>query len=99
MVQREFKLKTKQVIIPICNLRLKPNSNSNLETQLLFGEKVKIIKEINDNWLLCETIQDNYIGYLKKKCIGDITIANYKINNLSSFVYKKPDIKSGVFFI
>ncbi len=96
MVQREFKLKTKQVIIPICNLRLKPNSNSNLETQLLFGEKVKIIKEVNSKWLLCESIQDNYIGYLKKDCLGDISTASHKINNLSSFIYKKPDIKSGV---
>ena len=46
MVQTESKLKIKQIIIPICNLRLKPNSNSDLETQLLFGEKVKIIREI-----------------------------------------------------
>ena len=43
MVQRKFKLKIKQVIKPICDLRLKPESNSNLETQLLFGEKIKII--------------------------------------------------------
>ena len=96
-MQTESKLKIKQIIIPICNLRLKPNSNSNLETQLLFGEKVKIIREVNSNWLLCESIQDNYIGYLKKKCIGNITIASHKINNLSSFVYKKPDIKYGIF--
>ena len=95
MVQTESKSKIKQIIIPICNLRLKPNSNSDLETQLLFGEKVKIIREINNNWLLCESTQDNYIGYLKKKCIGNITTASHKINNLSSFVYKKPDIKSG----
>ena len=66
MVQRKFKLKTKQIIIPICNLRLKPHLNSSLETQVLFGERVNIIKEVDDNWLLCKLIQDNYIGYLKK---------------------------------
>ena len=59
VVQRKFKLKIKQVIKPICDLRLKPVSNSNLETQLLFGEKIKIINENEKQWVLCQTIEDN----------------------------------------
>ena len=66
MVQTESKLKIKQIEIPICNLRLKPNSNSNLETQLLFGEKIKIINENEKQWVLCQSIEDDYTGYIKK---------------------------------
>ncbi len=96
MVQRKFKLKIKQVIEPICDLRLKPKFNSNLETQLLFGEKVKIINEDQKQWFLCQSIEDDYIGYIKKNNLGDLKSANYKITNLSSFVYREPNVKSGV---
>ena len=96
MVQRKFKLKIKQVIKPICDLRLKPVSNSNLETQLLFGEKIKIINENEKQWVLCQTIEDNYTGYTKKNNLGDLTNTNYKITSLSPFIYKTPDIKSGI---
>ena len=71
MVQRKFKLKIKQVINPICDLRLKPETNSNLETQLLFGEKIKIINENEKQWVLCQSIEDDYTGYIKKNNLGD----------------------------
>ena len=88
MVQRKFKLKIKQVIKPICDLRLKPESNSNLETQLLFGERIKIINEDQKQWVLCQSIEDDYTGYIKKNNLGDLKKTNYKITNLSSFIYK-----------
>ena len=96
MVQRKFKLKTKQIIVPICDLKIQPRSNSNLETQFLFGEKIKIINEEQKKWILCKSMEDNYTGYIKKENIGDLKTTNYKITNLSSFIYKAPDIKSGV---
>ena len=96
MVQRKFKLKIKQVIEPICDLRLKPELNSTLETQLLFGEKIKIINEDKKQWVLCQSIEDNYTGYVKKNHLGDLKSTNYKITNLSSFIYKAPNIKSGI---
>ena len=96
MVQRKFKLKIKQIIKPICDLRLKPELNSNLETQLLFGEKIKIINENEKQWVLCQSIEDDYTGYIKKNNLGDLKNTNYKITNLSSFIYKAPDIKSGI---
>lgn len=96
MVQRKFKLKIKQVIEPICDLKLKPEFNSNLETQLLFGERIKIINEDQKQWVLCQSIEDDYTGYIKKNNLGDLKSTNYKITNLSSFIYKAPDIKSGI---
>ncbi len=43
MVQRKFNLKMMEVKTPIANLRKLPDQNSNLETQLLFGEEIEII--------------------------------------------------------
>ena len=95
MVQRKSKLNIKQVMVPICDLRLKPKYNSNLETQFLFGERVTIINE-EKNWYLCKSMDDNYIGYVRRSNLDDLKKTNYKIANLSSFIYNLPDIKSGV---
>ena len=84
-----------QITVPICDLRLKPNLNSNLETQFLFGERIEIIHE-DKNWLFCKSIDDNYKGYLKRQDIGEVQNTNYRISSLSCFIYKSPSIKSRV---
>ena len=96
MVQRKFNINLKQITVPICDLRSKPNLNAGLETQLLHGEKIKIINEINSKWLLCKSIKDNYIGYLRKDNLGDKTNLNFQVSSLSCFIYKEPNIKSKV---
>ena len=83
----------KQISTPLCNLNEEPNINSSLETQLLFGEKIKIIEK-NGKWIFCESIQDNYKGWIKKNCVGDIQSQNFQISSPISYVYKEPDIKS-----
>ena len=50
----------KIIIRPICNVYKIPNDKSILETQFLFGEKIKIIKE-EKNWYQCKNLNDNYI--------------------------------------
>ena len=49
----------------------------------LFGEKIKIINEDKKQWVLCQSIEDNYTGYVKKNHLGDLKNTNYKITNLS----------------
>ena len=96
MVQRKFNTNIKQINVPICDLKSKPDLNANLETQLLYGEKVKIINEINNKWLLCKSIEDCYKGYLRKENLDNETTLNFQVSSLSCFVYEKPNIKSKV---
>ena len=51
---------------PLTNIYEKPSRYSNLASQMLYGEKFKIISKTN-NWLKIKTEFDNYIGYIKKK--------------------------------
>ena len=44
-------------LTPIVNLRKLPDQNSNLETQLLFGEEIEIISE-EKRLLLCKSVKD-----------------------------------------
>lgn len=87
----------KIIIKPICNVYKKPNDKSILETQFLFGEKIKIIKE-EKYWYQCKNLNDHYIGWLKKKNVGNSTNPTHKINNISTLVFSKPDLKSSIFF-
>ena len=96
MVQKEFNINFKQIKSPLCDLKQKPKVNSNLETQLLFGEKIEVLLELDSNWIFCRSCEDNYKGYIKKKDVGDIQQNNFRVCNLSTHIYKKPNIKSKV---
>ena len=50
----------------IINVYKKNFLNSELVTQILYGEKFKVLK-IKDKWLKVKLINDNYIGYILKK--------------------------------
>ena len=54
----------------ILDLKNKPTNTSSLETQLLFGEKVKV-KIIKNNWSYICSIKDNYHGWIKNQNIGN----------------------------
>ena len=52
--------------IPVSNIYTKPFIKSEVSTQILYGEKFKILNEKKD-WLKIKTYFDNYIGYIKKQ--------------------------------
>ena len=87
----------KEVKSPILDLKNKPTCTSSLETQLLFGEKVKVTKVKNDWSHIC-SVSDNYHGWIKNQNIGNIIEKNYKIKNVFGFVFKEPNFKSKVIF-
>ena len=47
---------------PIANINLKPSLNSEVTSQIIYGEKFKILSK-KKNWLKIKTSYDNYIGY------------------------------------
>ena len=50
---------------PIANIYSKPSLSSEVSSQILYGEKLKILSKKN-NWFKIKTHYDNYIGYIKK---------------------------------
>ena len=50
----------------VINIYESPNLSSKLSSQMLYGEKFRIINKKN-NWLKIKTDYDNYIGYIKNK--------------------------------
>ena len=52
----------------VANIFSKPSSISEVSSQILYGEKFKILSK-KKNWIKIKTSFDNYIGYIKKKKI------------------------------
>ena len=68
-----------------------------METQCLFGEKINVL-ELYKKWAYCELINDKYKGWLRKSNLREKLKATHVINNISSLVFNKPDLKSKPIF-
>ena len=66
----------------------KKSRSSKLSSQMIYGEKFKILKSYK-NWLKIKTLYDNYNGYIEKKDFKKKLSPSRKIKVLKSFIYKK----------
>ena len=71
----------------VANIYSKPSSNSEIVSQILYGDKFKILLKRKE-YLKIKTHYDNYIGYIKK----DKFLENFKPS------HKVSKIKSRIFF-
>ena len=78
---------------PFINLYDYPSYNSKISSQILYGEKFKILKN-EKNFLKIKTKYDNYIGYIKPRKYLSKFFATHKVCVLKSKIYKYPkDLK------
>ena len=73
---------------PIENVYSKPYINSEVSTQILYGEKFKIIFK-NKDWLKIKTNFDNYSGFIKNDIFISSFKPSHKISSTKSWIYKK----------
>ena len=57
----------------IRNIYKKPSKKSEIISQIIYGEKIKIIKNKN-RWLKIKTYNDNYSGYIKNEKLKGLKI-------------------------
>jgi len=74
---------------PFINLYDRPSRNSKIGSQILYGEKFKIIKKAK-NFLKIKTEYDNYTGYIKPKKYSAKFIGRHKVSVLKSRIFKFP---------
>lgn len=83
------------IIKPSAYMKLKPSSESFLETECLFGETVKIL-DSHLGWVYCELMTDNYRGWVQKTNIGKMEQPTHRVINIRTFIFKNADIKSEI---
>ena len=75
--------------LPILNVYKKKNTNSEVVTQLLYGDSFKILKK-SKLWLKIKNKLDNYKGYIKNKKFPFDQKNTHKVFVLSSNLYSRP---------
>ena len=77
---------------PLINIYENPKLSSKLSSQMLYGEKFKIINKKN-NWLKIKTNYDNYTGYILNKKYSKKFEPSFKISSLKSKIFTKKNNK------
>ena len=78
------------------NIYKKPSKLSEVLSQILYGEKFKILSK-NKDWIKIKTLFDNYIGYIKNKNYVKKYKLTHKVYSLKAFIYSKPNNKTKSF--
>ena len=81
-------------IYPCINIYERPITSSKISSQIIYGEKFKVLKKLK-NFLKIKTFYDKYYGYIKKKkfikkiilslLMVSIIVTPYLIRNFINF--------------
>ncbi|MDC0452063.1 C40 family peptidase [Candidatus Pelagibacter sp.] len=81
---------------PSSDIYKKPDVVSEVTSQILYGEKFKIISK-NKSWIKIKVLYDNYIGYIKNKDYTKDHKPTHKIFILKANIYNKQKNKTKYF--
>ncbi len=76
----------------VANIYSKPSSNSEIVSQILYGDKFKILLKRKE-YLKIKTHYDNYIGYIKKDKFLENFRPSHKISKIKSRIFFKKSRK------
>ena len=85
-------MKSKFLNSALTNINSKPSSDSEVISQVLYGEKFRIINK-KKNWIKIKTNYDNYVGYIKKDKFYEKFKPELKIFKLKSRIFIKKNKK------
>ena len=71
---------------PVSNIYKKPSEVSEVISQILYGEKFRILSK-NKNWIKIKVSFDNYIGYIKNKNYTNSYKPTHKVFTLRSNIF------------
>ena len=73
------------------NIYKKPSEQSEVTSQIIYGEKFKILSK-NKNWTKIKNLFDNYIGYIRNLKYIEKFNPKYKVSDLKAKIFKKPGV-------
>ena len=73
---------------PVANIYFKPSHNSEVVSQILYGEKFKILLK-RKKYIKIKTHYDNYIGYIKKDKFLENFKPSHKVSKIKSRIFCK----------
>ena len=83
-----------QMIAPLATLHRSPASSSPQETQVLYGETVRVFERVG-GWAWVQLDRDHYVGYVREEYLGaPVHAPTHTVSVPSTLLYAKPDIKT-----
>ena len=80
---------------PIIDLYKKPFSESEIVTQMIYGEAFEVINK-STKWIKIKIKEDNYVGYVKRKKFISYLKPTHKVSTLVANIYKKPNFRNKI---
>ena len=78
---------------PFLNIYKFPNISSEVTSQILYGERFKILSK-RKGWIKIKSLYDRYIGFIKdKKYVKELKIS-HKVSNIEANIFKNPNTKT-----
>ena len=78
------------------NIYKKPSRFSEVTSQILYGEKFKILSK-NKSWIKIKSLFDNYVGYINNENYVKNYKPTHKVYSLKANIYSKPNNKTKTF--
>ena len=78
------------------NIYKKPSKLSEVISQILYGERFKILSK-NKDWIKIKSLFDNYVGYIRNEKYVKNYIPTHKVYNLKATIFSKPNNKTKTF--
>ena len=75
------------------NIYKNPSKLSEVLSQILYGEKFKILSK-NKDWIKIKSLFDNYVGYIKNRNYIKLYNPTHKVYNLKATIFSKPNNKT-----
>ena len=75
------------------NIYKKSSRFSEVTSQILYGEKFKILSKKKD-WIKIKTSFDNYVGYIKNEKYTSKHKPSYKVYSLKAIIFNKQNKKT-----
>ena len=78
---------------PFSNIYKLPNILSEVTSQILYGERFKILSK-RKGWIKIKSLYDRYSGFIKdKKYVKELKIS-HKVSNIEANIFKNPNTKT-----
>jgi len=85
--------KLASIKVAFTELRVEPNFDASIDTQLMFGEDVSVYEE-KSGWSRVQAERDKYVGWLETSTLEySLAPATHIVSAQRSFLYPQPDLK------
>ena len=83
------------VVMPVADLRRRPSADAPLETQALYGERLRVFEETGEGWCWVQLDKDGYVGWVPTVTLmnGEPPAPTHRISVRRTLVFPGPDIK------